>query len=447
MSHLLSGLVLALAGYALYRRVEVRLVLLLAATALAIIAGQLHVLARTFLHACADEKFVVPICCAMGFAYVLKLTQCDTHLVLLLIQPLRRVRPLLVPGTVVAGALVNIPIISQTSTALTLGAVLVPVLQAAGVPLTTIGAALLLGSSIGGELLNPGASELATVTKAVSEKFQRQLQPADCVVVIAPLLLVHLAVTLSCFTLLTRRRPPAASESPAPPASEPQPTLSVRWDKALVPLLPLALLFIVGPPLNLVTIPETWLLAPEEKSGFSTRLIGAAMLIGVVAAALTDRAASGKTMTAFFEGAGYAYTHIISLIVVGTCFGKAVELSGLANDLGELIKRFPGLLLPAAALLPLAFAALSGSGIGATNSLYGFFVEPCRALDVDPVVVGALVSLGSAAGRTMSAVAAVALMCASLTQTTSFVLVRLVALPLLTGIAVVVAVVAAGWLP
>lgn len=447
MSHFISVLVLALAGYALYRRVEVRLVLLLAAVALALVAGQLDVVARTFLHACADEKFVVPICCAMGFAHVLKLTQCDTHLVLLLTQPLRRVRPLLVPGTVIAGALVNIPIISQTSTALTLGAVLVPVLRAAGVPMTTIGAALLLGASIGGELLNPGAPELATVAKAVTEKFQRKLQPADCVVVIAPLLLVHLAVALTLFTWITRRRVEAGSELPAPVASEPLPTVSVRGDKALVPLLPLALLFIVGPPLNLVSVPEEWLLAPGEKGGFGARLIGAAMLIGVLAAALTDRAASGRTMTAFFEGAGYAYTHIISLIVVGTCFGKSVELSGLANDLGELIKRFPGLLLPAAALLPLAFAALSGSGIGATNSLYGFFVEPCRALDVDPVVVGALVSLGSAAGRTMSAVAAVALMCASLTQTTSFALVRLVALPLLTGIAVVVAVVAAGWLP
>ncbi|HMP01950.1 MAG TPA: C4-dicarboxylate transporter DcuC [Gemmatales bacterium] len=434
MSLALSALIILAAAWALFRKVEVRLVLILAALALSVLAGQLDALLRTFLHALADEKFVVPICCAMGFAHVLKLTQCDTHLVLLLTKPLRRVRVLLVPGTVLAGVLVNVPIISQTSTALTLGAVLVPVLRAAGVPLPTIGAALLLGSSIGGELLNPGAPELATIAKVVSDRFEQPLSAADCVGRVAPLLLLHLAVAVPLFTWLTWRR---AEPAPAEPQAEPEATPAIRYDKAALPLLPLALLFLVGPPLNLFTVPESWLLSPDSHGTYGARLIGAAMLVGVAAAALTDRQAASRTMVSFFEGAGYAYAHIISLIVVGTCFGKSVELSGLAAELGALITRFPALLVPAAAALPLTFAALSGSGIGATNSLYGFFAEPCRALDADPVLIGVVVALASAAGRTMSAVAAVALMCASLTQTTSLDLVRRVAVPLLAGMTAV----------
>ena len=43
---------------------------------------------------------------------------------------------------------------------------LVPLLLAARVSPVTTGAALLLGSSIGGELLNPGAPELRTVSSA-----------------------------------------------------------------------------------------------------------------------------------------------------------------------------------------------------------------------------------------------------------------------------------------
>ena len=110
-----------------------------------------------FLVTFSNEKFVVPICSAMGFAYVLKYTDCDRHLVLLLVKPLGYVRALLVPGVVVVGFLVNIPLISQTSTAVCLGAVVVPLMRAAGYSMTTIGACLLLAHSVGGELLNPGA--------------------------------------------------------------------------------------------------------------------------------------------------------------------------------------------------------------------------------------------------------------------------------------------------
>jgi len=59
-------------------------------------------------------------------------------------------------------------------------------------------------------------------------------------------------------------------------------------------------------------------------------------------------------------------------------------------------------------------------------------------LQVSPLDVGAIVSIASAAGRTMSRVAAVTLMCASLTGTNPFELVRRVALPLLGGMIVVI---------
>jgi DcuC family C4-dicarboxylate transporter len=49
-----------------------------------------------------------------------------------------------------------------------------------------------------------------------------------------------------------------------------------------------------------------------------------------------------------------------------------------------------------------------------------------------------MVGLGSAAGRTLSPVAAVTLMCAKLTDTTPFGLMARVALPLIGGISVVV---------
>src|SRR5207237_5705472 len=140
---------IVLAVYAIYRRVEVRLTLLLASLALAGLAGDPWVVVHKFFSTFTEEKFVVPICTAMGFAYVVRHTGCDRHLVHLLVRPLTRVRALLIPGTVVVSYLVNIPVVSQTSTAVTVGAVLVPLLQAARISPVTTGAALLLGSSLG----------------------------------------------------------------------------------------------------------------------------------------------------------------------------------------------------------------------------------------------------------------------------------------------------------
>src|SRR5262245_6124479 len=163
---IIALLVIAAAIVAIYYRLEVRLTLFLAGLTLGVLAGDPMAIVRKFLATFSDEKFVVPICMAMGFAYVLRHTGCDQHLVHLLVRPLTKVRFLLLPGTVVVGFLVNMPVISQTSTAVTIGPVVIPILLAARFSPRAIGAALLLGSSIGGELFNPGAPELRTTITA-----------------------------------------------------------------------------------------------------------------------------------------------------------------------------------------------------------------------------------------------------------------------------------------
>jgi DcuC family C4-dicarboxylate transporter len=213
----------------------------------------------------------------------------------------------------------------------------------------------------------------------------------------------------------------------------------VSWLKAAVPLVPLGLLFLTAPPLQLIEVPRGWLLdSGEPPAVFDSRLIGAAMLVGVIVAAVTDRRAAPGVSGAFFEGAGYALTHIISIIVAAACFGKGVQLIGLDRPIGHLIAAWPGMCLPASGFVPLGFGVVSGSGMAATQSLYGFFAQPALGLGIAPEHVGAVVSLGAAAGRTMSPVAAVVLMCASLTFTNPTELVRRVAPPLLIGMVAVV---------
>src|SRR5262245_496432 len=189
----LAALVIGAAGYAVSRGLDVRLALIVAAFALAGLAGDVAPILREFLATFSNEKFVIPICTAMGFAYVLRHTECDRHLVQMLTRPLRSARLFLIPGVVLVGFLVNIPVISQTSTAVCIGAVVVPLMRAAGLTAATIGATMLLGASIGGELLNPGAPELNTVGQRLG------ISSKEVVPAIVPLVFPHLAMATAMF--------------------------------------------------------------------------------------------------------------------------------------------------------------------------------------------------------------------------------------------------------
>jgi DcuC family C4-dicarboxylate transporter len=423
----LSLAVVGLAVAAVVRGREVRLVLILAALALGCLAGDPSPIVREFLKTFSDEKFVVPICCAMGFAYILRHTGCDAHLVRLLMQPVRRVRFLLIPGVLLVAFTVNIPVISQTSVAVCVGPVVIPLLKAAGYGPMTIAACLALGASIGGELLNPGAPELLTVrgkTGIETIVLARQYIP--------PLLVPYVLVAGLVFWIQSARENRGMAIEEPPPNAEP-----IQPLKAAVPLVPLALLFMTGPPLNLLAIPQHWLSSTAES--FGSRLIGAAMLVGVVCALLTSPGHAKDGAKQFFEGAGYGFTNVISLIVTGACFAEGLKMCGLAAALGSAIAGSPELMLPLAALVPMLFAFVSGSGIASTKGLYEFFHDPAVPLGHDPNAVGAVVSMGSAAGRTMSPVAAVVLMCGTLTGAKPFDIVKRVAPPLVAGLTASVA--------
>ena len=444
-------LIVAAAVWAIVRRGDVRLILLLAALALGCLAGHPEVIVQKFLTTLVSERFVLPIACSLGFVYVLRQTGCDQHLVHLLVRPIRRVRPLLIPGTIVVAAVVNVVVISQMSTAVLVGSVLVPLLRAARISPLTIGAALLLGSSIGGDLLNPGAPEVRTISEASQPPFSSARWLAQ----VLPLFVIELSVATAVFCLLCRRieaRYAKAAEAHATESAQSDAEFRINPLKALIPIVPIALLFLTSlpEPFRLLSVPINWLVDTAHFQGtrsdlqavFDSRLIGAAMLVGVAAAALTNRSQFHRTALTFFEGVGFAFARIISLIVAASCFGEGIKRIGLAALLGQLLRTWPRLLAPASVALPMSFAVLCGSGMATTQSLYSFFVEPAQQLGQDSLRLGAIVALAASAGRTLSPVAAVTLMCASLVEVNPLDLARRLVIPLLAG---QFAVLAASW--
>ena len=96
--------------------------------------------------------------------------------------------------------------------------------------------------------------------------------------------------------------------------------------------MPVVLLFLAGPPLRWLEVDRSWLIGRRRAAGDAyrkARLIGAAMLLGSILAALVSPRRAAASTQAFFEGAGYAFTRIVSVIVVANCFGKAMEAIGL----------------------------------------------------------------------------------------------------------------------
>jgi DcuC family C4-dicarboxylate transporter len=306
-------------------------------------------------------------------------------------------------------------------------------------------------------LLNPGAPEMNTVARVL------KTESAECIERVFPLLLVQFAVATAVFWWISVRSEARQSAAPEPPDAEVPPAFRVNFFKAAVPIIPLALLMIVGPPFNLVSVPKEWLVDPNrlaalrpemndvvgaaydqwmretQISSFSSRLIGVSMLIGAILAALATPSRAGATAKVYFEGAGYALTHIVSVIAAATCFGAGIKLLHLDAPIRVMIGDRPDLVWPLAGGLSLGFAALSGSGMAATQSLYEIFAF--RALGTETLLrVGAMTSIASAAGRTMSPVAAVVLTCGKLTDSDSLAIARRVAIPLLVATATTVTV-------
>jgi DcuC family C4-dicarboxylate transporter len=458
MTLILGLCVIAATAVAILRGIDVRPALLISSIALALIAGlsncieslaavnstvpeSLNIFAkpllrvlRAFLSTFSDERYVVPICLSMAFARVLAKTNCDEHLVHLLIRPFSRVPRLFLPGVILTGFLVNIPLISQGATAAVVGTVLVPLGRSLGFAPTVIGAALLLGCSIGGELLNPGAPELRTIVE-YAHGSATTVDSLEAVKRIIGFLPWHLLTASLLFLLLNRATAIDAERRDSV-------GFLVNFLKAGMPFVPLLLIVLIAPPIQLFHIPQEWLLfdpsSKAETRAFEGRFIGAAMLIGTMLVIVATPGSASAAVKAFFDGAGFAFTFIIGMIVSATCFAEGVRSLGTAEFLGKLISYRPGLLFPLAALLPMAFGALAGSGVAATQALYQLFVAPSIAAAIDPVRTGAVVSIGAAAGRTMSPVSPVALMSSQLAEVNPIVLSGKVAVPLIGGLIVVV---------
>jgi DcuC family C4-dicarboxylate transporter len=431
MRTLLALITVAATFWLIVRRYDIRLALLGGGLILASLAGRPLVVFDTFARSMI-AAMVAPICAAMGFATVLRATGCDRHLVRLLMAPLRGRRWAVLPGGIVAAYLVNLAVPSQSSVAAMLGPILVPLLIDAGLGPAAAGAALVLGSSFGGDLLNPASQDVQALAALTA------LPPRELTVRVVPASLTGLLAAIIAFTLTVRRSTHATPESQpfGPPGNPSPPGLEGRVNliKALIPLVPVGLLLVA----HAGWAPLGWLLRVDETTSrpelTSVIPVVRALLIGVGLAAVVGWRELQRVVASLFEGMGTAYRDVIALTIVAQCFGAGVTAVGLGGILlGHLGESRWGMTAISVAF-PWGLATLSGSGSGPVVA----YTEACLVASPDRAglpVLGALTCLAAAFGRTMSPVSAVVLCGAGLVGQTPLELIRWLLPALLTGAA------------
>ncbi|MFN8358725.1 MAG: C4-dicarboxylate transporter DcuC [Candidatus Kapaibacterium sp.] len=389
----LSVCILALAVYYVVRGTDVRLVLFAAGLALASLALKPLVIFDTFQKVMGDGKIIGPICSAMGYAFVLRATHCDREMVRLLVRPVQKVQWLLVPAGCVVGFLTNMAITSQTAAAAAVGPILIPIMLAARIHPVIAGATLVLGCSGGGNLFNPGEPDIVAVQAATQAPLANVLgsayQPE----------MICFGVAVLAFTLFAAFLKPKEVYT-VQEVEDSELAKPINFLKAILPPMPVVVLLMSQPKFHL--IPGVLDYYPD---GLPVPHI---MVFFTIIILLINYKEVSALTKSFFEGLGYAYIHVISLIISASCLIAGMEAVGLIQVLVRVVSNFDLTAQAISGSMTWLLAVLSGSGTAPSVSFSKAVLPELAKLNPQGAVdLGIIGAIGATFGRTMSPVAAI----------------------------------------
>ncbi len=381
--------------YCLVKRYETRLVLFCSGILMSLIGGAPFASFKAFSHAMLETKLFESIIAVMGFAMVMKLTSCDKHLINLLIKPLRKAGPFLIPASVLVTFFINISITSSAGCSAAVGAILIPLLMAAGIHPAIAGACIYAGTY--GAMFNPGYPQVALVVNVSN---------SDPVSVVAnhfyPLLLCGIIGAISLWVVAYLRKEHKGYVMPAGVIADEQEHFKIKLSYAIVPLIPIVIL-ITG---SMGIIPI-----------FKPFSISHAMIIGVFAAFLVTRMNPQEISKEFWKGAGNAFGHVFGIIICALVFVDGLSTIGLIQQLIQLMIDVPAIAKVSSAVGPFLIGVMSGSGDAASVAFNKAVTIHASDFGLSPMSMGSVVAITGALGRTMSPVAGGMIICATLAGT------------------------------
>lgn len=397
-------IIILITVYCLMKQYETRLVLFISGVVMAIISGNIMVAFDAFSKSMKNANLIEPIIAAMGFAMVLQITKCDQHLIYLLAKSLKNLGPLLVPGAVLATALVNTSITSAGGCSAAVGAILIPVLIGAGVHPAMAAAAVFAGT-YGSPMLNPGFGQIAIVADVAHSTPIDVISNHYHVVLILGLIT---AISLTIVAFVKGEHKGYHSDT-----LDHLKDFKTNYIMAIVPMLPLIIL-ILG---STGTVPL-----------FKKFAISHAMLIGCAAAFLATRKSPAEISKAFFKGAGDGFATVFGIITMALVFVSGVQSLGIINWMIQEMINTPSIAKISATVGPFLLGVISGSGEAASIAFNQSVTIHADTLGLNALNLGSLAAISGALGRTMSPIAGCAIICAGFAKVNPLELVKRTAL-------------------
>ena len=375
--------------YLLLKRHESRMVLIAAGILMCIIAGKPMAALDAFAKSMTNAGLITSVCSCMGFAWCMKYTGCDKHLVVAIGKVLKKMGFLLIPGATLATFVVNIAIPSAAGCSAAVGVIFIPILMAAGVHPAMAAAAVKSGTY--GSMLNPGLVHNGVIAKLagtqITDVIGNHMMATVAGVIVAAVVLTVIAIVLK------------ENKGYVPEGSVvDDDSFSVNAIYAIMPLVPVIILLL-----------GSTKVVPALKMG-----VPQAMIIGAILALAATRKSPVELTKSFFNGMGDAYANIIGIIISVGVFVAGLKALGLIKALIAWMLNSTGIVKIAATFGPFLLALISGSGDAATVAFNEAVTPHAAEFGISTMNMGSIAALGGTLGRTISPIAGSTIICAGI---------------------------------
>lgn len=390
---LIAVVVILITIYLLIKKYETRMVLIGSGLLLCILSLTPLDAFTAFSERMVSSSLIQAICSSMGFAYVMKYTKCDMHLVHVLSKVLTRLGFFLIPATVIVTYFINIAIPSAAGCAAAVGATLIPLLIAARIHPAIAGGAVLCGTI--GSMLSPGMSHNAFVANMAN------MEVVDLIARHSPYSLMAggiAAVALAAVALVKKEYKMTVTSTGDTSSSSSTEAVRPNYLYATAPFIPLLLLIL-----------------PFFDTFSSFKLsVPAAMLIGTIYALIITLTSPSAITKEFFKGMGNAYGDVLGIIIAAAVFAAGLKASGLIDAFISFLTHSPEFARWGCTLGPFLMGIITGSGDAAAFAFNETVTPFASQFGYEIPDMGMAAALSGALGRTMSPLAGAAIVCAGL---------------------------------
>lgn len=378
--------------YLLVKQYETRMVLFCAGVLMSVLAGAPLAAFDAFAKNMVSAGLIQAICSVMGFAFVMKATECDKHLVNTMANALTKVRPILIPGATLGTFAINIALPSAAGASAAVGAIFIPLLISAGIHPATAGAAVFAGTF--GSMLNPGLAHNPFVAKIANVGVMDVIAVHSTADIVAG---VIGALSVTVVAKILKEDQGYIPETAVDAGQGNIPKANLLF--AIVPLIPIVLL-VLG---------ATGTIPALKKLG-----VPHAMLIGAIIGIVLTRKDPAAMTKSFFNGMGDAFGNILGIIIAAGAFVGGMQAIGLVDAFIKLLVNSTGIVKIAATFGPFLLGIIAGSGDAAAFAFNEAVTPHAKQFGLEIINMGSIATLGGALGRTMSPIAGACIICASI---------------------------------